>query len=591
MSKSKTSIFKRLFTGVMVAALSLNIASVFVAPSASAAEAPTFPGAISNINVEKTDANCQKPVTTDWVKYESVCVTADWKVPDWAKAGDTFSMTLPSQLGRLTNEFPLTDSAGATYGTCVVNGAAAPVVTCTLSEIVNTRNNVSGSMWFFAYLDEVSNATEFTFDVNGSTIKVPVKPIKEPSTGTPTGPEAYVPVDFSKWSSLNDNGTMSWTINIPGEKFGEGDVTITDTLAPEDASSNTWGHHGVGSIAVYYRYTGLNEDGANTEWLPLKNTDGKTYFTGAWNADGKSFTMVIPKEIIKKNAGYRISYVTVPDGKAINGDQFTNAAKVSGVGEATKTQTWKVLGGGTGTGDIPKIDVTVNKIWKGGAAVKPDIKVQLYRDGKIPTDVENSGLATIKNGETKYVWKGLPQTDERGNLYEYTVDEVAVPENYEKTVQGNTITNTYVSPKTEFTVEKIWIGGSELKPTIQVQLYRNGEAFGDPITLTNGKTTYTWDDLDLTDENGVAYEYTVDEVDVPAFYLKSIDGSKITNTFFEPGKGSGGETPKETPSAKVPTALPVTGAGSISSVVMMFIIAALVYGTTYVFQFRRSEEQ
>ncbi|WP_159649662.1 Cna B-type domain-containing protein, partial [Erysipelothrix aquatica] len=68
---------------------------------------------------------------------------------------------------------------------------------------------------------------------------------------------------------------------------------------------------------------------------------------------------------------------------------------------------------------------------------------------------------------------------------------------------------------------------------IELQLYRNGEAYGEAVSVANGTLTHVWSDLDATDAKGVAYTYTVDEVAVPENYTKAIsaDGLTITNTY------------------------------------------------------------
>ncbi|MCQ9210128.1 Cna B-type domain-containing protein [Granulicatella seriolae] len=180
----------------------------------------------------------------------------------------------------------------------------------------------------------------------------------------------------------------------------------------------------------------------------------------------------------------------------------------------------------TNTYVSPKTEVTVDKTWVGGPADKPEIQVQLLRDG-----VALGDPVTIPNGTTNHTWTDLDVTDANGKVYVYTVDEVAVPENYTKTVEGTTITNKYVSPKTEVTVKKVWVNGPAEKPEIQVQLFRNGVALGAPVSLPNGTTNHTWTDLDVTDADGKTYEYTVDEVATPANYVKTLEGNTITNTY------------------------------------------------------------
>lgn len=178
----------------------------------------------------------------------------------------------------------------------------------------------------------------------------------------------------------------------------------------------------------------------------------------------------------------------------------------------------------TNTFVSPKADFTVEKIWTGGPETRPEIQVQLFRNGQaLGTPV------SLPNGTTSYTWTDLDVQDANGAPYVYTVDEVAVPENYTKVVKDRTITNTYVSPKTEYTGKKNWVGGPAAKPDIQLQLFRDGVALGVPVTLPNGTLEYTWTNLDKTDANGKDYVYTVDEVAVPSDYTKTINGNTVVN--------------------------------------------------------------
>src|SRR5690606_30152553 len=108
--------------------------------------------------------------------------------------------------------------------------------------------------------------------------------------------------------------------------------------------------------------------------------------------------------------------------------------------------------------------------------------------------------------------------------------------------------------KTEVTVMKVWEGGPTPRPNIDIQLYRNGEAYGSPVTLSDGETEYTWADLDLTDENGEAYTYTVDELEIPKGYEKSLseDNLTIINTYVEPEEPAEPEEPEEPEESEEP---------------------------------------
>lgn len=181
----------------------------------------------------------------------------------------------------------------------------------------------------------------------------------------------------------------------------------------------------------------------------------------------------------------------------------------------------------------PKIDITGTKVWQGGPAAKPAIQLQLYRNNE-PLEAPVTLNGTEAPAWT-HTWTGLDETDSNRVAYEYRIDEVATPVNYGKSISedGLTVTNTYGSPKTAVTGIKNWIGGPDtgVRPTIELQLYRNGEARLAPVTLINGQLSYTWNDLELTDGVGNNYIYTMDEVEVPVFYTKTAEGLTVTNTY------------------------------------------------------------
>lgn len=124
---------------------------------------------------------------------------------------------------------------------------------------------------------------------------------------------------------------------------------------------------------------------------------------------------------------------------------------------------------------------------------------------------------------------------------EYYMKETVAPEGYqlsedkiEFTVKGqdnNIIVKNDAQTNKDITVEKVWVGGRDVKPTIEIQLYKNGIPEGNPVKLEDGTTSYTWKDMDISDADGNKYVYSVDEKDV-ANYSKDIDGLKITNTYI-----------------------------------------------------------
>ncbi|MGO3167915.1 Cna B-type domain-containing protein [Senegalia sp. (in: firmicutes)] len=177
-----------------------------------------------------------------------------------------------------------------------------------------------------------------------------------------------------------------------------------------------------------------------------------------------------------------------------------------------------------------KTNFEITKGWlDGNSKERPNsIFVYVYQNEELFETVE-----VRAEDDWVYELTDLDAYDEDGQPYAYTIKEKDL-EGYETTISGFNIVNLRVG-KTEIKGTKIWEDGPSEKPTIQLQLYRNGKKLGKEIELKDGETEYKWVDLDRFDENGVEYKYTIDEVKVPSNYKKSIsdNGLTITNTYIE----------------------------------------------------------
>ena len=196
---------------------------------------------------------------------------------------------------------------------------------------------------------------------------------------------------------------------------------------------------------------------------------------------------------------------------------------------------------------IPKTDITGTKVWENGS--KPSVELQLFRDGKaLDGDKYTVSIDGSEATPWTHTWTGLDKTDINGKAYKYTVDEVKVPDNYEKVVSedGLTVTNKFVSPKTDIPVEKVWNDGNNQdgnRPdSIEVELLANGEKVDIDNIILNAENQWkaSFSDLPTLDSQGKDITYTVNEVGVPSSYKSevsgdSIKGFTITNS-YTPGK-------------------------------------------------------
>lgn len=221
--------------------------------------------------------------------------------------------------------------------------------------------------------------------------------------------------------------------------------------------------------------------------------------------------------------------------------------------------------------------ISVEKVWDDNNdqdGIRPTtIKVQLYADGK----ASGRTVELSENNDWKYTWKDLDK-QKNGEDIVYTVDEIEIPDGYTKTVTNKgaafTITNTHKPGTTEVKVTKVWKDNNDKyqkRPgSIEVQLYKSVagkiDAVGDPVELSeNNGWKYTWSNL-AKQEKGVTIIYSVDEVEVPEGYSKTVvrenDGKVVSFviTNSRPDTPKTGDAFKLIPVAFLMAAAFITGA-------------------------------
>ena len=148
------------------------------------------------------------------------------------------------------------------------------------------------------------------------------------------------------------------------------------------------------------------------------------------------------------------------------------------------------------------------------------VTVQLYADGQVVA----SQVVTAANNWT-YSFSNLPQFA-KGKAISYSVQELVDAgldkAGYRPSYEAYNITNHYKPEVTTFEVRKVWNDQNDqdkLRPSqIQVQLYANGKAFGEPVTLkADNDWRHVFADLAKYQE-GKEVVYTVEEVAVPSGY-------------------------------------------------------------------------
>ncbi len=193
------------------------------------------------------------------------------------------------------------------------------------------------------------------------------------------------------------------------------------------------------------------------------------------------------------------------------------------------------------------------KTWKDDNAVdRPEvIKVNLLKNGAVEATQE-----VTKESNWSYSFKDLAKYDENGVLYKYTVKEQGVP-GYKSEVDVFNITNIK-SEKTSVTVTKGWKddNAADRPDSIQVNLLRNGEPFKEAIVTAKNEWNHEFTELEAYDDEGKAYEYTIEEVEVAGYETK-IAGFDITNLRVGKTSVEGTKTWKDNNSADRPEKIKV----------------------------------
>ena len=207
----------------------------------------------------------------------------------------------------------------------------------------------------------------------------------------------------------------------------------------------------------------------------------------------------------------------------------------------------------TNTYEVPKTNVTANKVWTGGNTnIRPTVYFKLYRtpEGGAIEEVAGAAQKEVPKTDGTVEWTDLPATDEHGVKYTYSVMEVDEDGNLVTAVDGYTanqtadltVTNTYgTSPtKADIEVKKELVGG---RPTpLQNEEFefilkdKNGQEVQRAKNDAAGRVVFK----DIPFDKAGEYEFTVVEVNAG----QTIDGVTydvrtvpVTVSVTDDGKG------------------------------------------------------
>ncbi|NLB91325.1 MAG: Cna B-type domain-containing protein, partial [Clostridiales bacterium] len=330
------------------------------------------------------------------------------------------------------------------------------------------------------------------------------------------GEVVFERISSGHYKILEVNGPSGYGTPIysPSDEFEITDADIEgitfNVINPEEVSisgKKNW-EHGDNPTANYPTEITvvLLADGENFKSTTVTAKDNWEYsFTG------------LPKFKDQKEIQYTIDEIHVPNyNKDIQGNNLLNTY-------------------------VPEeIEISGKKHWEHGdnptANYPTEITVVLLADGK---DFKSKTVTAENNWE--YSFTGLPKFKDQKEI-KYTIDEEDIP-NYSKSKDGTNLINTYLLPEeTSMKVKKVWVDEHNvhtLRPTtVEIQLYANDQAFGNPVTLSkNNQWEYLWNNLPKHTQNNQLIHYTVKEVKVPLGYAakeKVISSTEVEITNYIP---------------------------------------------------------
>lgn len=375
--------------------------------------------------------------------------------------------------------------------------------------------------------------------------------VKETTAASYQGYEAAtVSYKVGTAEATNDNAVATITVGKTTV------VTVTNTYAPTAPATT--------SVTVTKAWAGQN--GIPEAKLPTSVTvkllqndavyDTQTLTTGNWSY---TWTGLSVKDANDAPYTYTVEEVPVPGytsavtGDAVNGFTITNTLnfdeeitnpgsltikKVNKEGIALPGAAFKLEKNGD-DGFTPITGSTNDD----GIIRFGNLTVGTYTltETQAPNDYK---LGTVKTWTVK-VEAGTPYAEEvrdnDGNLtgYKKVTPCTVTVEGMDAASDIYSITNEAIE-KTDITVTKVWYDMDnkfDLRPdSITVQLKANGTEYGQPVTLNKDNNwAYTFTGLNMTDGNGTAIEYTVEETVASEHYRSTVAKDNngnftITNT-------------------------------------------------------------
>lgn len=480
--------------------------------------------------------NNENPANT-FNYYDAFKIKIEWDVSKYGKTlkrEDFFKIKIPDEFILAHKiEFDLKTGDGKILGHLVAtpNNEGGANVVVTFKDYVETHENIKGEF----YLDSRFNTTKYVKQLDGS---YTISYYFDGKTHTHhINPKPNVNPDeaLAKWANKTKDALneAEWVIRL---NFKKG--TFTDVVLSDELSSET----GVLPEGIKYKldtfrlkqaeFNSTGDDISGSKYKSIKYEELKNYLK--FDSNMRKFTFRMSDFL--KDKGYSV------DGKLQEkqwylfykstyeeGLKLKNKAEFKSKESIITGHSYYQVAGGSGTG---------------GGDLTNKIKIKKVDSDNTNKPLGNAKFKIVKVGDPSKVWniitnaQGEAET-ERLSQGDYEIIETDAPLGYlldktpipVKVINGEATIATIKNKKGKITVKvtKKWKNqdGTPLmgdKPTISLQLLKDGQPEGTPVQLTNGNITHTWTNLDKTDEHGNDHKYSVQEVGEKDYKIQ-LDGN------------------------------------------------------------------
>ena len=353
---------------------------------------------------------------------------------------------------------------------------------------------------------------EYVKDANGENVKVKVLTLNKSNDWSGA---------FENLDETDENGVIVYTIeeaDVGGYQAeitlevgqdGSYDFTLTNCHTPET----------------------INISGTKT-WSDADNQDGKRpgSITIRLLADGDE----VDSQTVGEDDDWEWSFNSKPKYRDQGVEIVYTITEDAVDGYAAEVNGYNVTNAHT----PETIDISGSKTWEDDNdhdGLRPEsITINLLANGE---KVDSQTVSADAEGNWKWEFTGLAKYADGEEIAYTFIDEVDGYTADPGTKDNNyVVTNTHENEQVTITTKKEWKDeenrDGKRPQSVQVQLYIDDIASGDPVTLNAGnKWTYEWKDLDKYHSGGTEIKYSVKEVNVPDGYEDSVDGYVITNTY------------------------------------------------------------